>query len=514
MQSRSVHLILALSFALAGCAQPIQTSAGDTATPDTPSSSVTRTAPLRTLTSNAPTKSTTITPRIEPSATLPGATRAPVATRTQVQVPVSTFVPALAVTRTPSLPAQCPAAKQTVTIPNPETLPPPDDPRPDPQLFEKTILDILNGGGIESLITAFSGYYTERDLAHEDITGDGIAELIIGFRALLTGKLYVFGCDQQQYKTLLVEDSIYDYRPAILAIRDLNLDGVKELVIEQTTCHYCTGIRVYEWDGQQFQSLVRRWWIDTGNNKLTYDDFAELSGYSTASVADVDQNGTYELVLDGGTPSYLGGLSGGDGPWREQTVTYGWDGQHFVWYSQEYRPPIFRFEAIQDGDTASLRGQYDLALDFYQAAIFSDTLKSWSADIWYRLVEENAQERIGYPDISNMPFNQPEYDQLAAYARYRIMLLHLLHGYESDAQTVYETLQKKFPQGNSGHTYVELAAVFWMEYQLSHDIGSACNKAVAYATDHEDLLTPLGNNHGYWSRRYVPQSVCPLQEAK
>jgi hypothetical protein len=39
-----------------------------------------------------------------------------------------------------------------------------------------------------------------------------------------------------------------------------------------------------------------------------------------------------------------------------------------------------------------------------------------------------------------------EYTQLATYARFRILLLRTLLGIQVEAQTVYDTLQNKFPQ--------------------------------------------------------------------
>ncbi len=50
---------------------------------------------------------------------------------------------------------------------------------------------------------------------------------------------------------------------------------------------------------------------------------------------------------------------------------------------------------------------------------------------------------------SNMPQPDPnEYPNLAAYARYRIMLLYLLQGWDSDAQVIYETLQEIILRGH------------------------------------------------------------------
>lgn len=470
-----------------------------TASPSLPTSTA---SPSFTHTAS-PTKRPTLTPSAIPSAT-------PSPTLT------ATFDERSIVTRTPASPARCPLDSQDAAIPNPNELP------EDQQEFEKTILAVLNAGGTKRLVEKFAGSYSAQGLAYQDLTGDGMPELIIVSR-YFWGNLYVFGCYEQQYKTLLVEKVAYEQAPTIVAINDMNLDGVNDLAIEQSICNNgCTGARVYEWDGQQFQSLVRDWGIHPDVfhgihpdiNLLDYSDMAQLLSHSSASVTDIDDNGTHELVLAGGTPSYLGALTGGEGPWREQTIVYMWDGHYFVWHSQKYIPPVFRFEAIQDGDTASVRGDYEAALASYQDAIFSDTLKSWSREVWDQLVQQTIEQeqRVGYPDVSTMPFNPTEYAQLAAYARYRIMLLHIVRGGESDARTVHETLIKKFPEGSQGYPYVEMATRFWMEYQSSHNVEQACERAVAYAQAHQEMLAPLGGgDHGSWNEFYKPASVCPFK---
>jgi hypothetical protein len=64
------------------------------------------------------------------------------------------------------------------------------------------------------------------------------------------------------------------------------------------------------------------------------------------------------------------------------------------------------------------------------------------------------------------------------------MLLHVTQGYLSDAQTVYGTLQEKFPAGEVGHAQAEMATAFWDEYQATKDMALACGKAIEYAGAH------------------------------
>lgn len=423
---------------------------------------------------------------------------------TLVSIPTSDFQNIKRVIFTPAPPVDCPPIA-TSKIAIPETLPD-DEPK-----YEEVILEILNSGGIEQLMTRLPDF-KYLDFKYEDLTNDGVRELTIS-NPTLRGNLIAFGCKDGEFVNLLTINPAYEYGPHILAVQDINRDGVKELVVDMLTCHYCTGIMVYEWNGQDFESLVKAWRIDYSSNKLDYWTVAELDGYTEASIEDVDNNGTFELVLDGGIPSYLGAMTGWEGPWRGQRVIYMWDGEHYVWYSQKYKAPSFRFEAIQDGDRETVNGNYDSALSFYQDAIFNDRLKSWTEDVWHKLLLQNEEaQSLRYPDIQKMPFNQAEYDQLSAYARYRIMILHLKRGWEEDAKVVYQTLQAMFPEGSLGYPYTEIASEFWNEYQISHDLVRSCDKAISYATINEDILIPLGNHgNGLWELSYSPQSICPFK---
>ena len=447
---------------------------------DTVTSTVSPTHPIRT-----PTPSETLTPTLE-------------------SVPTSNFDKIKFTIFTPAPPAICPQKSQT-DIEISTALP------QDEVSYQSGILKILNQGGIHQLLTYLKKNNSD-DYNYVDLTNDGVDELILR-TPLSDGNVNVFGCQNGSYVKLLSVTRVYDYGPGILAVKDVNKDGVNELVLDLLTCHYCSGILVYEWNGQGFENLVRNWYIDDQTNKLAHYDIAELGGYTFTSINDIDNNGTYELILDGGIPSYLSAQSGYEGPWRGQKVIYMWDGHYYVWYSQKYSSPNFRFEAVQDGDTEAAQGDYDAAISSYQAAIFNDKLKSWTSDVWQDLIHQNEQaQSLAYPDITKMPFNQTEYDQLSAYARYRIMIIYLKQGWDSDAQVIYQTLQEKYAQENPGHPYVEMATEFWNEYQISSDLASACDKTIAYVTNHQEILEPLGS-HGLWDNSYSPYSICPFQKS-
>ncbi|MFT3895425.1 MAG: hypothetical protein QM730_27690 [Anaerolineales bacterium] len=487
---KRIMLIVFLGILLTGCIGQKQDSQSDTI----------NTAPVYTSQST-PTLlalSATFTPAY--STRTPSFTPPP--TQTFVSTPTSDFQNVKHVIFTSAPPETCPP-KTTSKITIPTSFPENNDE------FEATITNILNIGGVDQLVRYLSGL-SNSDFRYEDVTNDNVRELIIGNQTL-GGSLSVFGCKNGEFIKLLTVGPAYEYPPNIIAAQDVNLDGAKELVVEFTTCHYCTGIKVYEWTGGKFESLVRSWQIDYSSKELVYQDIAELIGLTETKLIDIDNNGTFELVLGGGIPSYPGGWSGGDGPWRVQKAIYMWNGEYYGWYSQKFDAPNFRFEAIQDGDLETVRGDYNSALQSYQAAIFDDKLKSWTQEIWHDLLRKNQEaQSLRYPDIQKMPFNQEEYDQLSAYARYRIMLLHLKRGWESDARTVYETLIEKYPQGSSGYPYSQMATEFWNEFQVSRDLVLSCERAIIYAAKHEEMLDPLGD-HGLFDEHYKPEDVCPFK---
>jgi tetratricopeptide (TPR) repeat protein len=189
-----------------------------------------------------------------------------------------------------------------------------------------------------------------------------------------------------------------------------------------------------------------------------------------------------------------------------------WNGHEFVLNRLELAPPQYRFQAVQDGDRLAMLGDYARALDFYQQAIYDNQLDYWSPE---RKEQMDAVMQAEYEDNPTPTPPAPdrnEYPSLAAYARFRILLLHLLRGYLTEATTVYNTLLEKFPAGQPGHAFAEISQAFWEEYQVGQDMGLACRKAIDYAAAHPDILDYLGSYyHGSQSHHYQPEDICPFK---
>jgi hypothetical protein len=338
------------------------------------------------------------------------------------------------------------------------------------------------------------------------LTNDGAPEFAIRVRGPVD-YINVYSCDHGTY-TILFERPIF-YGTAHVTIQELNRNGIQELVLSFNSCEWCRAVSVFEWDGEEFKSLVQDWYIDPFDEELVSQDFTELPGYASVSLKDIDSNGTFEILLQGGKPSYLAGMSGREGPYREQTIVFMWNGEHYVWYSRRFDPADFRFQTLQDADEASQRGEWDVAQALYQEVIYSDELASWKREVWDALIEEN-EGTFSPPNPGDMPFNPVEYDQLSAYARFRILLLHLLRGWNDDAETVFENLEMTYDVDSAGYPYVEMAEVFWSIYTTSVDIGEGCSAAIEFIQRSPELLLPLGSSdHGLFTIQYEAYMMCP-----
>lgn len=475
-----------------------------------------------TLTSPQPAVSSTST-RI-PSEVTQRPSNTPRPSKTPVNTPsiTSTLDVASIVTGTPSAPEECPAPANVV-------LP---DLSKDSNNFnfrfsprEEKVLEYLNAGGNPSDLISRIRQTWERETIYtkseviEDLTGDGVPEILI-----IPSELYIFDCQEGKYHILFTNQNeaagINHIGKQLVEIQDMNLDGIPEIIIADFGCGgmgagQCLDVSIYEWDGKRFVSLFPEW---EGYEGRVSSFGGRINEYlPTAEIKDVDNNGTTELILTGGIPNgwyfdYFRSY-----PWREEIDTYTWNGLYFVPYKEEYSAPSYRYQAVQDGDRAMLSNEYDKALRSYQEAIFSSDLLSWSPakrehyTSLFQFANDPSYQLTPTPTIP--PDDPLEYPNLAAYARYRIMLLHLIQGNFQEAQVVYETLQEKFPEGSSGYEFTLIASAVWDEYQASKDIKTACASGISIANKHQEILKLLGSDyHNLWQDlMYEPKDVCPFK---
>jgi hypothetical protein len=277
---------------------------------------------------------------------------------------------------------------------------------------------------------------------------------------------------------------------------DANQNGINEVILAKET-----GTATGSW----IELSVIEWHIDSFNEILT-DDYSS-SVFQLVMVNDLDYDNTKEIYWRFG--AYIYSFP----PWRRGTITYKWNGEKFVALPLEYDPVQYRFQAIQDGDRAITNGNFANAQSLYQESIFNQDLEWWSTQRQLdtmRKVTDEGFAAIGTPAPGNPDIT--EYPRLAAYAYYRIILLHLVQNQESEATTTYNTLRQAFGNDPYARPYVEMASAFWAAYQSTHSIYDGCAAAIQYAVEHPEILTPLGSDyHGSQSHIYVPVDVCPFR---
>jgi hypothetical protein len=413
-----------------------------------------------------------------------------------------TFDASTIVTVTPALRAECPKE-------NPEIAP--DFPKCYPEgscvvVISDEVLGYLNSGGTLDKVTPVASRSGIEKII--DITGDGVQELIM--QSYVT--YHVIGCKQEKYEILLQTDP-YVFSSELADVVDLNENRIPELIFYSFSRYGFAEVYIIEWDGNKYRSM-----IDIGIDTFTGKVIDVVPATEYHELIDMNGDGLKEIVIVYNVNELcygLGGLDFCDGtPAREQITTLGWNGKNYVPLEQKsYSWPQYRFQAIQDGDQQARDGNYVEALSFYQAAIFDDRLEWWSPEREVYEIYTHRAQFDATPTIYPTPkLDISEYPQLAAYAYYRIMLLHLEQGYESDAGTVYKTLEQKFSNNQYGGPYYEMATAFWEAYQSAHKMYDGCAAAIQYAVEHPEILIPLGSDyHGSQSHTYVPADVCPFR---
>lgn len=418
---------------------------------------------------------------------------------TQTPAPTSTRGPTPTVniydfsTVTPAAPAECPVW-------------PADPPRPEfvysysgddnpIELVEQT-LEYVQAYGPLPVIEALESRGLKQDInyLYRDLTNDGVPEFGFGLCAFR-----VLGCVDGSFERLYASTRDGHLTAGeIVLVGDENKNGIPEVVLHTAT--YTMGVRDYqmiEWDGSGFRQILDGISVEIGTD-IYYED--------------LDHDSFKEIIFYQGIPlpnTYMYPF-----PSRRVKDYYRWDGYLYTLYRRIFDPPVYCFQAVQDGDYLTTFQEYDAALTLYQDAVFSDLLKPWSPELQDFENDTFLSSSGGYPTPYPPPAADPdEYPNLAAYARYRIMLLHVARGYLPEAEIVYTTLQEKFPEGQPGHMFAELAQEFWEEYVLSQNMEQSCSAAIEYAEDHKDTIFYYisSDYHGWQSRNYEPEDICPFK---
>ena len=439
-------------------------------------------------------------------------TPGPLPTSTVTITPTPTFDLVTHVTRTPAPEAQCPTANASAVFTFTRSLP----------AIETELLAYLNQGGqTDQIQTAFdvwraegswtSGAYDRGgQVLKVDVTGDGVPEILVDAydnQQDTPQRFFTFGCEAGAYRALATLTSRYSgQRYDFPLIEDMNRDGVPEIVVAYRSGqppNLYLSVLIFEWDGHDFTNL------------MAADDTLVNATYA---VRDVDHDGTLDLVMSGGQMiSPEGSLIP---PTRQTVQTWAWNGQNFVRTSVEegFAAPVYRFQAVREGDAAGRAGKLGLALALYDQAIMDETLLPWNP-AWLQMAIVGQETPGASPSPTPLigaqaaPSPDPEErPRLETYTRYRIGVLYAVQGFNQEAEVEFTLLQDSVPSP-SGRPYAQLAAAFWQEYRIRRDIGAACSRAIDYARAHAgEILAPLGSRfYGNAYPDYTPEEICPFK---
>jgi len=435
--------------------------------------------------------------------------------------PTPTFDAAQAVTVTPAKVAVCPEINPDVVFE--EGILTPDTSAEDKLAY---ILNFLNqGGSMEIVLEEINDGYGCSRRYYGDLNGDEESELMAVFYGdIIAATFELIGCTNGKYDNLHTVDLGGMTRVNILMIEDMNLDGLPEVLLQvrpNMGTRFWLMYQILGWDDSSFKSLVSQtefddryglggvWWGYIGTNGLGGEYPWEGEAWE---VLDIDQNGTLELILRSGIETHEDFIV--HGPHQPLVHVYTWNGEGFVLDDLQIGPPEYRFQAVHNGDLYTLLHEYEQAEASYRQVIDDPYLLWWTdeseAQINAQLDHQLNPDSISTPTLSAPDRN--EYPNLAAYAQYRIVLLHVLQEEMQEAEEEYQAMLAAYSARQEGHIFVQLAEILWDEVQASGDVRPACAEVVEFAAMHEDaVLQYVGGYHGWQSLEYEVADVCPFR---
>lgn len=351
--------------------------------------------------------------------------------------------------------------------------------------YPQSVLDFLNAGG--TLEALDQGLYAAGvanqplSVVAADLTGDGSRDVAVSIynpdsTAIPPGgSLLIYTCQSGQYQ-LAYEEHTEDVwgSPGIRYLQDMNGDEAAELVAARPTCgaHTCfEDITILAWDGASFENR-----LESTSTDLPYPD---------ARLEDPEGDGIYDLIVVG---SGFGSV--GAGPQRSLTRSWVFIPETETWIpaGETLGESNNRIHVLQDAETSSLVEAYDEALLLYGRVIQDTTLEDWA---------EPETERAN----------------LAAYALFKTAVVYLLQGNQDFAQSTFDQQAEAFPEGTTGHAYVELAQVFQEAYAVDESVLQGCAAARQFAEGRaEEILEPLGSAaFGYANPDFAPEDICPWE---
>ncbi len=430
-----------------------------------------------------------------------------------------TFDPSTIVTATKYPNATCPETNQKFQPIFPDQGAVEAGNYPDSQItLQNAILEALNRGAtlaaLQSAITKATGDGTPLGIKAnaiylKELTGDAVPEVV--FKSYY--RFSIFTCVNGQYILGIDLPSSFLYQVDQPTFDDLNRDHLPEVVVsvhDNVAVVPYIYLFVFRWNGEAFQDLIL---ADHG-----YDFYlpgTKSFGFCCTwkyEFKDIDRNGIKEIVVQEEVGNHADDVF--HGPWRDITEIVAWNGAGFALLPEQLTPAVYRFQAVQDGDRAFQRWDFEEALKRYQQAINDQKLKGWSEAQFQQMQDSIMAQVRDTPTPTPLPDDNSDYPALTAYARFKILLIHVAQGKVDQARDEYEHLQQDFPQGQPGSGFARMAKEFWDEYSSGHGLAAGCARTQEYADGHATETSDQidANWHGWQSPDYISElEMCPFK---
>jgi hypothetical protein len=431
-------------------------------------------------------------------------TPSPTTIPTETEIPLTPTLDAASLaTFTPAAYAVCPEVDDALRLQIGYIL---NNPAATSEEITGAILDFLNSGG--TLKAAYDGLTKDPGSVKVftvDITNDRVPELVLEKPPYL----FVFGCEMGNYNLIFVKGEEIS-EVVLYSLKDLNMNGIPELIYRADD--RMLGLFMdprysfyfFEWNGQEFQNILANDKIFEGGLEMG-DPHPEhglgisLFGIDVTTdeenknkwvIGDFDNNGISDIRIIAGIPVPMSGQA--EFPERQTILTLSWNGKQYV-PANLMSKAVFRVDVARDADAAFLNGDYENALSLYQVVLQNDSLLEWEHPL------DRSEGIIDRFAARN---------RMSAYAYYRIMLTYVVLANSDDALRAYETLQGKYAKDEVTRPYADMGAEFWVEYQASNDVKSACAKVILYAESQQAVFAPFRDTYDI---DYGPGALCPLQ---
>ncbi len=446
----------------------------------------------------------TATPVPPTATTEPTATPAPTETPTETPTPSATPLPTLT-------PVPTPLPGEEFVPTGPVTPPPPDfNPTPPPSPFDPAVEDqaawtrdylelvtaVLNSSpsaeaALDTLRAwAQPGAPGEERLAtatwasNADVDDDGEVEWLVSLPLPGSGcgvtfcptYLVLFEMEDSLFRPVhLIQEGpegIFDVsNPELRFVEDINADGATEVVIQTEQCgaHTCfTSLVVGRWDGETWQDLAAQ--------PIT-------QAYTDLTIADLDDDGALEFVMEGGTFGSVGA-----GLQRQRRLVFEWVDSAYRLVEEVPEPSDQAYYRVFDANVALAEGDLDAALEL-------------------------ALDVVEDPNFADMmaPVEPVDKARIVSYAGVEVMLVHALRDEpEAMAGVLEEVRAHEFVTDT---LYVEAAQTLLDVYQETGDAVEACARM-------EDVVAADPDRgvffqwYGYGTERMALDQICPLDEPR